>query len=91
MQVHVHCVNFLILMVNNSPTSPQTPIDCSFVVSMYVVQCCYYIACLSHTGEGKMVVLQVLSTVLLLVCWGALQTHGQQLGNAGPHCSINDY
>ena len=33
--------------------------------------------------------LQVLSTVPLLVCWGALQTHGQ-LGNAGPHCSIND-
>ena len=29
-----------------------------------------------------MAVLQVLSTVLLLVCWGALQTHGQQLGNA---------
>ena len=41
--------------------------------------------------KGRMAVLQILPTaVLLLVCWGALQIQGQQLGNAVSHCSIND-
>ena len=38
-----------------------------------------------------MTLLHVLAaTILLLVCWGALQALGQQLGNADSHCSMND-